>query len=215
VANSWSRDFDALAERSRHGLRPLEAFSQRPEETKMRFFKTHPALAALFTVLAIGLLSGAAYAVVKEVWITIDPKKPAEQIEQDVRAQLEKQGVKADFHSEKDGDGRLKIKIRTDDPALGSGNIHLNVAGSGNTETHQRTVRVFQTYQGEHNSEGLADIMSAPEMIGVLEDETLSDEEVTTQLHKVLADRGYDDVEIKVEDRNVTITIKSPPKPKQ
>ena len=44
----------------------------------MRFFKSHPALAALVAVALLALVGGAAYAVVREVFITIDPDKPAD-----------------------------------------------------------------------------------------------------------------------------------------
>src|SRR5690242_13103099 len=88
VAEPWSSDFAALAERSRHGLRPLAAFSE-PKETKMRFFKSHPALAAVVTLLVLGLVSGAAYAVVREAWISIDPDKSAPEIQQDIEDQLQ------------------------------------------------------------------------------------------------------------------------------
>ena len=118
MAEPWSNDFQALEAHTRQGLPRL--LPPPPQETKMRYFKSHPALAALVMLLLLGLVGGAAYAVVREVFITIDPDKPADQIEKDVHDQLEAAGVPATVHAEKVDDGKLKIRIGSVDKNLGT-----------------------------------------------------------------------------------------------
>jgi hypothetical protein len=210
VAEPWSRDFDALAERSRHGLRPLDAFSHHRQETKMRFFKAHPALAALFTVLAIGLVSGAAYAVVKEVWVTVDPSKPPEDLAKDVQSQLQQQGVAADVETSQTPNGHTKISIVSHDPAAGS-NMHINVAAPQNDE-HRRVVRMTTAAcVGHVDPNTVADIMSASDVVSALEDKTLSDDQLIAKLRQALADHGYHDVTITLDGETIDIHINAPP----
>jgi hypothetical protein len=213
VAEPWSRDFDALAERSRHGLRPLDAFSPRPKETKMRFFKAHPALAALFTVLAIGLVSGAAYAVVKEVWITVDPSKPADEMAHDIQTQLQQQGVEADVQTTKNGSGQARVVIRaqSQDPA-NEPNIHLSVPAGVQTDEHRRTVRV--KCQVEHvDGDAIAAVMSSADVDAVLADGSASDADVIARIKQEFANRGYHDVTITVDGGTIDVQINAPPTP--
>jgi hypothetical protein len=127
VAEPWTRDLDALDERSRHGLRSLGSFAPQPKETKMRFFKTHPALAAIAVLATLSLAGGAAYAVVREVWISIDENKSAPEIAQDVTTQLQQQGIPATAKIDKRGDGSFMIQVTTPDDEAGSdlSNMHI------------------------------------------------------------------------------------------
>jgi hypothetical protein len=213
VAEPWSRDFDALAERSRHGLRPLDAFSPRPKETKMRFFKAHPALAALFTVLAIGLVSGAAYAVVKEVWVTVDPNKPADEIAHDIQSQLQQQGVEADVQTTKTASGQAKIVIRAQgqDPA-NEPNIHLSVPAGVHSDEHRRTVRVKDQAESV-DADAIAAIMSSEDVNALLADGSASDADVIARLKQEFANHGYHDVTITVDGGTIDIKINAPPTP--
>jgi len=114
VAEPWSNDFAALDEHTRDQLRSLEAtravLSTHTQETKMRFFKTHPALAALVALAVLTLVGGAAYAVVREVFVTIDPDKSGRRDRERRPHQLEAAGVPATVHAEKSDDGKLKVR---------------------------------------------------------------------------------------------------------
>ena len=215
MAEPWSSDFAALAERSRHGLRSLGSFAPQPKETKMRFFKSHPALAALVMLLALGLVGGAAYAVVREVWVSIDPDKSAPDIEKDITTQLQQQGVPANVHVEKGADGQmLKLKIMANGSDVGSNleNLHINVGGHDAIMVHggaQHGFRVMvKCHLDDAQQQQLQDAIASSELVDQIEG---SGEDVTAALLKVLADHGFHDVEVQVDGDAETIVVKSPP----
>lgn len=221
MAEPWSHDFGALAERSQQGLRSLEAtrasLSTRKHDTQertMRFFKTHPALAALVTILALSLVGGAAYAVVREVWVSIDPDKSAPEIQQDVNSQLEQQGVHANVEISKPGDGRIGIKIKTTGEQAGSDmeNLHIQIAGKeANVEDVQRRMKLHvQCQLDEAQLKALQETVSSEPVIEAIENHE-SNDDIAKAMTKALADAGFHDVDVQVDDTGTLVTVKSPP----
>jgi hypothetical protein len=208
VAEPWSNDFAALAQRSRHGLRPLGSFSTHPKETKMRFFKSHPALAALAMLLVLGLVGGAAYAVVREVWVSIDSTKSAPEIENDVNAQLQQQGVPATAHADKTDDGQLTVNIHATDPNAGS-EMHFTVNGEP-VQAGSLSVRIYA--EGNFDATALQTldgITSAPDMVAVLDADYPNDAALAAAIVKVFADHGFAHVDVHPNGDEIDVTVRA------
>jgi hypothetical protein len=218
VDSPWSNDFKALEDQTRERLPSLEAtrtaLSTRSPETKMRFFKSHPALAALITLLVLSLVGGAAYAVVREVFITIDPDKPADQIEQDVHDQLQAAGVPATVHASKRDDGKTEIRILgAHDP-----DVALRFADKkGNTsDVSNEALRLQLDLKCEltdAQQESVIQISSGPMVVDLaINRGDKSDDEVIAMVKKAYADAGFTDVDVAITGADLIVTIKSPPK---
>jgi len=208
VAEPWTNDLAALGEHTRRQLRPL---SMPQETTKMRFFKAHPALAALVAVALITLVGGAAYAVVREVFVSIDTDKPADQIENDVRSQLEAAGVPASVHAEKSDDGKLKVSIQSTDKSTESA-LHIAVNGKA-AEATNRMVRLKVACDGKPDpgaTLAVAEVASGKDMVDVLEDHEMTDDELAAAITKVFAAHGYK-AEVAIgPDDGITATVHVP-----
>lgn len=227
MAEPWSNDFDALAAQSRAGLRSLDATRaalSRPKETRMRYFKTHPALAALVVFLALGLVSGAAYAVVHEVWVSIDSSKPAAEIQQDVQAQLAAQGMNGTVTAQKTDDGRLKVMIRS----TGSGDtdvpdLHVQVDGSDQDQAAaSRSVRVaVACHLDDAQTQRLTAITASPAFQALLEPadgsdadgSAGSDADRAAAIAQLYAAQGFHAVQVQVDGGAIQVTITAPPTP--
>lgn len=212
MAEPWTDDFAALEARSRHGLRSLDAtrasLSTRPQETKMRFFKSHPALSALLALAILGAASGAAYAVVREVWVDVDPTKSAPEIEQDVTTQLQQQGVNATVHADKT-DGKLLVAIKSDDK-VGS-DVELKFRGVV-AEGQRRAMRLEGDVD-DATRETIDDLVTSPEMLAVLaaDYQDPNDGTLAAGIRKVLADHGITNVDIKIDDDGIHVIVQAPP----
>ncbi len=211
----WSSDFTALEEHTRQRLPSLEAtrtaLSTRSPETQMRFFKTHPALAALVTLLMLSLLGGAAYAVVREVFITIDPDKPADEVEKDVHDQLEAAGVPATVHATKRDDGKTEIRIGTQ-----ADDVDLKFADrNGDGEVQSESLRLQLAIKCELTDaqrDAAIAISSGPMVIELAMNRgDKTDADVIATVKKAFADGGFKDVDVAIADGNLSVTIKSPP----
>jgi hypothetical protein len=214
VADPWSSDFAALSERSRHGLRPLGSFASQPKETKMRFFKSHPALAALVLLCVLGLVGGAAYAVVREVWVKIDPDKSAPEIEQDITTQLQQQGVPASVHVEKGADGQMvKLKIMANGSDVGSDleNLHINIGGNDAIIAHDGTQHGFRVMVKCHLDDAQMKQLQDAIQSAAMTTADGSGESLTAAILEALTDRGFHDVEVHGDDSGETVVVKAPP----
>jgi hypothetical protein len=215
VAEPWSSDFAALAERSREQLSSLAAtrasLSTRSQETKMRFFiKSHPVFAALAAVAVLTLAGGAAYAVVREVFVSIDPDKPAPEIEHDIHSQLEAAGVPSTVHVDKD-DGRLKVRIGTTDPAVGS-DVQIHVNGVPSTSRELRFELALACQLDDAQRAALEAAASSEAMLAVIVDRgDKSDADVIAAVQAVFRDAGFEEVDVKIADGTLRATIKAPP----
>ena len=203
MADPWSDDLAALGEHSRQGLHSLAATrASVPSETKMRFHKAHPALAALIALLVIGVTAPLAYAFVRHVLVTVDPDKPADQIEKDVTDQLHTAGVEATVKATTADDGQLKVYIQTSDEHLGS-DLDVNIGGEVRKAGEGRGIRV-ECHECDAAREQL--VMKAATTVGVLE--VIDDDAaVGPAITKALADAGVTDVEVKVAPDAITVVV--------
>ncbi len=213
MADPWSSDLAALGEHSRRGLRSLDAtraaLAQRPQETKMRFFKKHPALAALLAILVIGLFAPLAYAVVHRVFLTVDPQKPASEIEADLRSQLQSAGVNASVHAEKTDDGKLRIGIMPTDPSGSDVDVVVNGGGAPGGGLRVEVHCLLDPTQMQR----LQAVVQSDQLIQLFVDrpDGQSDDDLAAAIARVLADQGFHGVEVRHQDSSFTLVIKSPP----
>src|SRR5258708_4810574 len=113
----------------------------RYQETKsMRFSFKQRRMFAVLVVLAVLLVTPLAYAVVNRVFLHIDPDKTAPEIQQDLKDQLDKAGVKgAEVEVQKPDDGRIEVKIKAEAQGSDVDIVPPEVEGAA---TDQRTLRV-------------------------------------------------------------------------
>lgn len=182
----------------------------------MRFFKSHPALAALAAVAVLTLLGGAAYAVVREVFVTIDPDQSAPEIQQSLQQQLEAAGVPSSVHVDKSDEGQLKVRIGTSDPAVGS-DLKINVNGMP-AETRALRMQIELACQAADMEKcaGANDLLeataSSPAIVKLVTDRgDEPDADVAAAITKIFHDAGFLEVDVSVGEGTVTIAIKAPP----
>jgi hypothetical protein len=216
VDSRWSNDKKALDGRTRERFPSLEAtrtaLSARSKETQMRYFKSHPALAAIVALLALSLVGGVAYAVVREVFVTVDPQKPADEIQKDVQTQLQAAGVNATVQADKNDEGRLKIRIGTTDPHVGS-DLKVTIKGMPAGEQQQLRLELKVTCELDDAQKEALTAAAGSEAIHklVLERGDATDADIAAAVQKILADAGFTDTEVAVAEGSLSITIKSPP----
>jgi hypothetical protein len=220
VADPWADDFAALGEHTRHRLRSLAAtrasLSTTTEETKMRFFKTHPALATLIAILALGAFAPIAYAVVHRIIISIDADKPASEIQDDVQKQLEAAGVNADVHvdkSDEDGKRKLEVSVTSNDPNAPEIGVHVDGKDeSANSRRAELRVEVKCDLTPEQQAT-LRAALTAEDVGKLAADRPAgtTDAEIAAKIKAMLAAHGLHDVDVTVTGESVTITINAPP----
>ena len=175
----------------------------------MRFYKSHPVLAALAAVAVLMLAGGAAYAV-REVLISIDPDKPAPELEQDIHSQLEAAGVQSSVHVDRD-DGRLRVKIGTTDPAVGS-DVQIHVNGVSSTSRQLRFQLAIACDLDDAQHAALEAAASSKAMLDVIMDRgDKSDADVIAAIQAVFREAGFEDVDVTLADTKLSVTIKAPP----
>lgn len=203
MADPWSDDLAALGEHSRRGLRSVAATrASVPTETRMRFHKAHPALAALIALLVIGITAPIAYAFVRHVLVTVDPDKPADQVEKDVSDQLHAAGVEATVKATTGDDGQLKVYIQSSDENLGS-DLDINVGGELRKAGQGRGIYV-ECHGCDPARQTL--VMHAATGGDVLESID-DDAKIGPAITKSLAAVGVTDVEVKVAADAITVVV--------
>jgi hypothetical protein len=213
VAEPWSNDFAALAERTQQQLRAPAAtrasLSTRTQETpKMsRFMKSHPALTAVIALAVLGAASGAAYAVVREVWVNVDSSESAPEIEQDVTTQLQQQGVTATVQADKSDDG-LRVAIKTLGHEGSDPNPDLHIHVNGEPATGKRLQLQIDGELEDTDGAALAEAASCSEMIAVLKADYPNTDALAAAITKVLADHGFPNATVRVGgDGNVSVSV--------
>lgn len=206
MADPWSSDFAALGEHSRQALRSLQATrASLPKESKMRFHKAHPALAALIALLVIGVTAPLAYAFVRHVFVTVDPDKPTDQIQQDVTDQLHAAGVEANVKAEKADDNELKLTIQTSDENLGS-DLHVNVGGNTVAAQQGRGIRI-ECHECDASAQTLASqAVTGGDVLDHIDD----DAAIGPALDKALTDKGFTNVQVTVAPDMITVAVHPP-----
>jgi hypothetical protein len=219
VAEPWSDDLDALAARSRVQLRSFDAtrasLSARDKETKMRFFKTHPALGAVIAILCLATFTSVAYAVVQRVWLSVDTSKSGPEMEQDMRDQLDQAGVKADVFVDK-SDDRLKIGVRSTDPNAPEIGVRVNGRDTSDADTRRVELRVeVRVELSPELQQKLQAALEDASVRALVEDRPadMTDDQLAAKLRDALAALGFRDVDVAVASGSITITIKSAPTP--
>jgi len=170
----------------------------------MRFHKAHPALAALIALLVIGVTAPLAYAFVRHVLVTVDPDKPADQIEKDVTDQLHAAGVEATVKASKpdNDDGQLKIFIQSSDEQLGS-DLDVNIGGELHKPGQGRGIRVECHECDAARQQLVMKAAMATPVLEVLDD----DAAVGPAITKSLAAQGVTDVSVTVAADAITVVV--------
>lgn len=213
MADPWTHDLNSLGDRSRIGLRTLDATraaitdKRSTQENPMRLFKQRPALAALIVLAIVVMFAPVAYAIVDRLVLSVDVDKPAEEIESDLESQLEQAGIPATVKAEKHEDG-VEISIESDDPSVGS-NLDVVVPNlPDNAVAQQLRIEVSCTLTDAQEAK-LTQALRSPAFRGALGG---PDADMAAAVRKALADAGFHDVDVAVHPNSVAITVKSPPK---
>lgn len=228
MSDPWASDFRALREHTRRDAPSLErtrefvlASAKNPESEKektMSFIKRRPALAVAIAIALIAVLTPVAYAVVNKVLVTIDRDKSEDEIEDDVRQQLEAAGISpTEVTAEKRGDGWLKVGIRSDDDprALASG-IDIDVRGSSGTGAEvaiggqMRIEIAVECELSPAQMQALTDLVSSDEFVQPVRAD-LTDAQVAAGMRAVLQAHGYHSSEVTVNGGSARVTVKAPP----
>ena len=232
MTEPWASDFRALREHSRVDAPSLERTRQfvlasaktteTPKEKTMTFLKRRPALAVAIALALIAVLTPVAYAVVNKVFLTIDADQSEEQIEQDVRQQLEAAGISpTDVTAEKRDDGRLKIGIRSDDdPRALASDLDIDVRGGGGPggpdgvevglEGQMRIEIAVECDLSPAQMQALTDLVSSDEFTGPIRADQ-SDAQVAAGMRAVLEAHGYRGAEVTVSGASARVTVSAPP----
>lgn len=221
MAEPWLHDFAALGERTRSHLRSLDATRTRlsAKETKMRLFKTHPALAALATLAILTIAAPIAYAVADRFFLSIDPQQSASEIERSVKSQLDSVGIPATVNADKDEAGNIAVRIQTSDQRLGS---NLDVAVPDQTPDDRelqieiaREVAIQLTIACKLTDSETARLYAALEddrLSALLHDrDTKSEAELAASITQKLAQDGFESVSVHVEGPTIAVTVSQPP----
>jgi hypothetical protein len=202
VADPWTDDLAALGTHTRSGLRSLaitRAECVHHERKPMRFFKQHPALAALLVLAILGIAAPVAYAIVDRVFLSIDVNKSESEIEADVQAQLQAAGKTGTVTATK-GNHEYEVAIESDDPSLG--NLDLEIVGPNDTK-YQLHLEIPPTLpEAQQTAVGEA----ASKAIQRPNGET--DAEMEKAIIDDLAKQGVRDVVVKVRGTAISIVVR-------
>ncbi len=232
MTEPWASDFRALREHSRQDAPSPERTrqfvlasamtSETPKENPMTFLKRRPALAVAIALALIAGITPVAYAVVNKVFLTIDRDKSEEEIETDVRQQLEAAGISpTEVKAEKRGDGWLKIGIRSDDDtrALAS-DLDIDVRGRGGPgspggvevglEGQMRIEIAVECDLTPAQMQALTDLVSSDEFVDPVRADQ-SDAQVAAGMRAVLQAHGYRSAEVTVNRATAKVIVNAPP----
>jgi hypothetical protein len=228
----WASDFRALREHTRQDAPSLErttslvlASATNPETEKekpMTLLKRRPALAVGIAIALIAILTPVAYAVMNKVFLSIDRDKSEEEIEEDVRQQLEAAGISpTKVEAEKRGDGWLKIGIRSDDdPRALASDLDIDVRGTGSPgapsgvevglEGQMRIEIAVECELSPAQLEALTDLVGSDEFVAPVRADQ-SDAQVAAGMRAVLEKHGYRSAQVTVDGATARVTVTAPP----
>ena len=215
----WTTDFRALRDAtgrdapSAQRTRELVLASAKRPETKendMSIWKRRPVLAVAIAIAFVAFLTPVAYAVVNKVFLSIDPDQSEEEIEEDVRRQLDEAGVEtSSVRAEKKGD-RLEIGIAAEGVPDGR-DLDIEVRGpEGAHGTQRKMVVEAACDMTDDQTRALVTVVSSPEFLAAVEKDA-PDAEAIAAMREVLRRHGFTAAEIAVTDGEVSITITAPP----
>ncbi|HUS66388.1 MAG TPA: hypothetical protein VMZ28_17670 [Kofleriaceae bacterium] len=178
----------------------------------MTLWRRRPALAVAIAIAVVAFLTPVAYAVVNKVFLSVDPDQTEQEIEEDVKRQLDEAGMPASsVHAEKSGD-RLEIGIEAEGDHADIPDFDVEVRGGaeGKTESRERVDLGVTCELSQVQMRALVDLVSSDEFLSPLKAET-SDGDTIAALREVLRRHGFTAAEVKVTDGKVSITITAPP----
>lgn len=201
MADPWTDDLAALGTHSKTGLRSLSQTRGALPERKppMRFFKAHPALAALIVVALLGLFAPVAYAIVDRVFLSVDVSKSEGEIEQDLKDQLAAAGHGNATVKATKSDHEYSIEISSDNPDLGK--LSFQIAAGGKTYNINLDVPPTLTEaQGTAIGEAASKALQRPN--------NESDAAVQQQIETALRAAGLTDFTVAIRELEVTIAVR-------
>ncbi len=215
MADPWTEDLAALGERTRSQLRSIAATRANLRmEPNMNFFKRRPVLATALAVLVLAIAAPVAWAIGTRIFISVDPDQSAPQIQENVQHQLDTAGVNATVQADKTDDGRLKLRIRTSDPSLGS-NLDIDVADNVDV-VGKHELRVMVEAKQKLDGAQLARLNAALDSKAV-KDVTEIAELDANQVEEVVTDAlvnaGFRAVHVDVDAHAITVHVTAPPTP--
>jgi hypothetical protein len=166
----------------------------------MRFFKQHPALAALLVLVLIGIAAPVAYAIANNVYLWIDSSKSESEIEADVQEQLAAAGHDNATVTAKKSDHELSVEIASDDPSLG--NLDLELAGPDGKTYRIHLVIPPTLPEAQQKAVGEA----ASKAVQRPNNET--DAQLEQSVRADLASHGITDVEVRISGTSISIVVK-------
>ena len=220
----WAGDLAALREHTLHDL-PTVAETERmvlastnanqrtpdEESTIMSLFRKRPLMTAAIIALSLLVLVPVSYAVVSRILITIDPDRSEEEIEEDVRQQLESAGVTdPQVDVTKEGD-TTEISIHAaDDHAAGALANGLDVAVRGGPAGHTESRRFELSLEGgsPEEIEAARAIVTGPAFLALAKDGPgeRTDEEYAAAIEALFAAEGVE-VEATVDADRIHIAL--------
>ena len=218
----WRSDLAALDERTRLHAPSLErtvslvlasATPHTHKEKTMNRIKRRPALVALIVLAAVAALTPVAYAVANQIFLSIDPDQPDEQIAEDVRQQLVAAGVDgAEVRAIRDQE-RLLLDIEAGEHS--PLDLAIGVRDDGHPAT-ARTVRFELDVRSDltpAQRDALTRTMTDPAMLRLHHErpEGRSDAQVAAAMRDFLVARGYPDAAVAIRGDAITLTIVTAP----
>ncbi len=217
----WLDDLAALRERTRFQAPSLErtvtlvlasATPNDHKEKTMTRIKQRPALVALIVLAAVAALTPVAYAVANQIFLSIDPDLPDEEIAEDVRQQLAAAGVDgAEVRAEREQE-RLLLDIEAGDHSP----LDLAIDIVDHEDAAARAVRVRMDVRsdlGPAQRDALTRTATDPVLLRLHHErpEGQSDAEVAAAIRSFLVGRGYPDAAVDVRGDEIVLTIVSAP----
>ncbi|MGE0551060.1 MAG: hypothetical protein AB7R00_28630 [Kofleriaceae bacterium] len=185
------------------------------KESKMRLLKHHPVLATLVVTAILGLFAPLTYAFVNHVLLSVDPEKPADEIETDIQNQLEAAGIVPDqVTAEKTPDGQIKITIHGNE-GLDPDKLKVTVPAAVHELPDgalmlKLDVRCTLTDgQRARLETAVTAAMSSPEVPAL--PERITQQQLAEIITHTLADHGFRDAQVTIGDGKLGIQVNAPP----
>jgi hypothetical protein len=205
----WRDDLAALRDATRKRLPLLQETRQlalanetNKENTVMTLFRKRPLVATAVVVAAMLVLVPVSYAVVTKILITFDHEASPEEIESDVREQLEGAGIDdAVVNVDKDDDS-TSVMVAIGDPTCPDLEISTTDGRSGETEQRRLEIAMAPEQQPQLQALTLTD-----EFQTLMADPPADDEAHAAALRRLFEDHGFTDVRVEVTGDRIAVSL--------
>jgi hypothetical protein len=210
----WIEDFAALQAQT-SSVPSLERTHQfvlasakpTPDTRKERIMNAvnrRPLIAVAIAVVALAVLAPVAYAVVNNVFLSIDLDQSEQEIENDVEEQLESAGIAAGVSAER-SDDQLMLQIHTDDEQLQAqlmGDLTVSVRGKPVGGQIQISIDDLGALTGE-----LTEVTISDEFMALIKSRPAgqSDANLASELDALFAARGFPEIRVTVQGKRITV----------